>query len=109
MNKNIIRALVAVVLIASPALADDVAIGETAQLTQGTDHYTGILVKPNALAPCNAKSSADTITFNPKTDKLVAWSKPCPKLRRWLPASAVNAFLKAGNISLDKASAIAPQ
>jgi hypothetical protein len=67
------------------------------------------LVKRNALAPCNAKSSADDITFDPKTDKLVAWSKPCPKLRRWLPAAVVNAFLKAGNISLDQALAISPQ
>jgi|GEM_PF-4435889 hypothetical protein len=109
MKKNIIRALVAVALIASPAMAEGVAIGQTAQLTQGADHYTGILVKPNALAPCNAKSSADDIKFDPKHDTLVAWSKPCPKLQRWLPAAAVNAFLKAGNITLDKASSMTSQ
>jgi hypothetical protein len=94
----------ALALAIAPAAADVVSIGETAQLTQGPLHYTGILVKTNTLAPCNAKTAADDIVFDPKTDKLVAWGKPCPKLPRYLPASAVQMYLKSGTIDLYTAS-----
>jgi hypothetical protein len=104
MTKHALPFLAALAFAIAPAAADDVSIGQTALLTQGPLHYTGVLVKPNTLAPCNAKSAADDIVFNPKTDKLVAWAKPCPKLPRYLPASAVQMYLKSGTIDLYKAT-----
>lgn len=91
--------------VAGPLSADTIAIGQTARLTQGDLQYTGVIVKPNELAPCNAKSQADDIVFDPKKDKVVLWPKPCPKLPRYLPADAVNRYL-SGHVDLTTATAV---
>lgn len=97
--KVLVVMLSAVAISASTGSAADVAIGSTARLTQGDVHYTGILVKANELAPCNAASKADDIIFDPKRDKLESWGKPCPGVPRALSDAVIQQY-KSGNIDL---------
>ncbi len=106
MKRYLILAMLVAATSTSTAAAVQIVLGETAQLTQHGVKYTGILVKQNTLAPCDANSSDDDIVFDPQKDNIVAWPKPCPKLRRFVTMQAIKTYLK-GNMDLWQASSLA--
>jgi len=89
------------------ALADP-AIGETVALYPASTkdiHYTGVLVKANVLAPCNARSHHEDITFDLKHgDRIVKWLKPCPSIPRFIEKASVDLFLSDDKMSLSSAA-----
>jgi len=88
----------AVLALTATAIADP-KIGDTVALYPAKSkdtHYTGVLVKANVIAPCNARSNADDITFDPNQgDRLVKWIKPCPSIPRFMGETAVKVFLNS--------------
>jgi len=104
MKRLVICVLLGVACMAKSSAQVPVTVGATVQLTQGGLQYTGILVKPNELAPCNAKSHKDDIVFNPSVDTLVVWPRPCPQMPRNLTPKAIQIFLTT-DIDLVTASA----
>lgn len=93
--KTVILILTTLVLtrVAASAGGSSVRIGDTAVLTETDVSYTGILVKSNELAPCNAKNNKDDLKFDPDKDKLVPAPRPCPNLPKVIPTSWVNYYL----------------
>jgi hypothetical protein len=101
-------AMPAVLALATPAAVAiaSLPVGSTAQVTISSNgqsySYTGILVRPNELAPCYASSAKQDVVLT-GSYTIVAWPRPCPQLPLALSASAVGAYLRGG-ISLLVAS-----
>lgn len=81
-------------------------IGSTAQVqlkSYGQTYtYTGILVKPNELAPCFAQSKKQDVILS-GSYSIVAWPRPCPQIPLTISPTAVGRYLQ-GSVTLLQAS-----